>query len=223
MDTEVRRKLEMAARVREFTRARAATAPGYVPVLTKFEGLLTRAEEIAARQLEGRVGARVARARREALRRVLHTQLVHYLVAVGSAAARGAQPELAERFRLPATNATNSGFLVTVKSLLAAAENQRELLVSEGMEPALLEDLSHLVSEFETASEAQRTARRDHIGARVDLERITSELTKQVNVLDGITRYRFGDDPEVMAEWHAAKQVLGLPRLRAKPGDEKVA
>jgi hypothetical protein len=92
MNTEVRRKLEMAARVREFTGARVATVPGYVPVLTKFEGLLTRAEGIAARQLEGRVAAREARAQREELRRVLHTQLVHYLVAVGSVAARGIRP-----------------------------------------------------------------------------------------------------------------------------------
>ena len=69
-----------------------------------------------------------------------------------------------------------------------------------------------MVAEFETVSEAARTARRDHIGARTDLEVIAAELMGQVNVLDGVTRYRFGDDPEVMAEWKAAKQVLGVPR-----------
>jgi hypothetical protein len=41
-------------------------------------------------------------------------------------------------------------FSTAVKGLLAAAQNQRELLVNEEMEPALLEDLSRLVSEFET-------------------------------------------------------------------------
>lgn len=227
MNTEVRRKLEMAARVREFTRAHVATKPGYAPVLTRFEEMLTRAEGIAARQHQGRVAARGARARRKELRRMLHSQLVHYLVAVGSVASKD-QAEMAARFKLPDSNATNSDFLTSVKALLAAAERQRELLVNAGMEPALLEDLVQMVSDFEAVSEAARTARRDHIGARADLEVITTELSKQVKVIDGITRYRFGDDPEVMAEWKAAKLVLGQPRNgltppAMQPGDVKQA
>ena len=110
MNTEVRRKLEMAAHVREFTRAHAATEPGYAPVLAKFEDLLTRAQGIVARQHQGRVAARGARARRKELRRMLHFQLVHYLVAVGKVAAKD-QAELAARFKLPDTSATNSVFL----------------------------------------------------------------------------------------------------------------
>ena len=216
MNTEVRRKLDMAARVREFTRAHAATEPGYAPVLTKFEDLLTRAQGIVARQHQGRVAAKGARARRKELRRTLHFQLVRYLVAVGSVAAKD-QAQLAARFKLPDTSATNSVFLTSVQALLAAAESQRELLVKEGMEPALLEDLGRMVSDFEAASEAARTARRDHIGARADLEVITTELLEQVKVLDGIARYHFGDDPEVMAEWKAAKQVLGQPRNGVTP------
>jgi hypothetical protein len=155
------------------------------------------------------------------------SQVVRYLVAVGSVAARD-QTELAQRFRLPATNATNTAFLASVKNLLAAAEEQRELLVKDGMMPSLLEDLTRLVTEFETASEEKNTARRDHIGARADLEDITAELVRQVNLLDGVTRYRFGRDPEVMAEWKAARQVLGLPQDQgtppaAGPGDVKQA
>jgi len=61
---------------------------------------------------------------------MLHTQLVRYLVAVGSVAAKD-QAELATRFKLPATNANNSVFLTSVKALLAAAEAQRELLAKE--------------------------------------------------------------------------------------------
>jgi hypothetical protein len=227
MNTEVRRKLEMAARVREFTRAHAATEPGYASLLTKFENLLTRADGIAARQHQGRLAAKGARARRVELRRKLHFQLVRYLVAVAAVAGKD-QAELAARFKLPDTNATNTVFLTSVKALLAAAESQRELLVREGMAPALLEDLGRMVADFEAVSEAARTARRDHIGARTDLDVITAELMGQVNVLDGITRYRFGDDPEVTAEWTAARQVLGLPRNEATPpagasGDVKQA
>jgi len=80
------------------------------------------------------------------------------------------------------------------------------------MAPALLDKLARRVSVFEAASEAARTARRDHIGARADLEVITAELVEQVKLLDGITRYRFGNDPELMAEWKAARQMLGQSR-----------
>jgi hypothetical protein len=74
-----------------------------------------------------------------------------------------------------------------------------------------------MVTDFEAASEAQRTGRRDHIGARVELEVITAELLEQVKVLDGVTRYRFGNDEEVMAEWKAARQILGQPRNEEAP------
>lgn len=216
MNTEVRRKLDVAARVREFVRAHAATEPGYAPALTRFEELLTRADAIVARQHDGRVAARGASARRRELRRLLHSQLVHYLVAVGSVASKN-QADLAEKFKLPATNSTNAVFLTAVKSLVAAGESQKDALVQAGMGPALLGDLARMVADFEAASEAARTARRDHIGARADLEVITAQLMDEVNLLDGITRYRFGDDPEVMVEWKAARRLLGQPRTGVTP------
>ena len=227
MTTEVSRKLEMAARVREFTRAHFATAPDFASVLARFDDLLARAHGNAARQHRGHAGAAGARARREELRRQLHHHLVHYLVAVGTAAARG-NVELAQRFKLPATNSNTSVFLTAVKALLAAAENHRELLIREGMAPSLLENLAGMVGDLEAACEAQRTARRDHIGATADLHVVVGELVQQIKVLEGFTRYRFGDDPVVMAEWKAARQVLGQPRdaespLAAVTGVERAA
>src|SRR5690349_19460775 len=82
MNTAVRRKLDMAARVREFVRAHAATEPGYTPVVTRLDELLGQAEAILARQHQGIVAARGATAQRGDLRRTIHSQLVHYLVAV---------------------------------------------------------------------------------------------------------------------------------------------
>ena len=220
MRNEVRRKLEMAARVREFVRSHSATESSYAPVLTRLEERLARAETIAARQHAGRVAAKGARARRRELRHILHFQLLRYLTSVGSVAAKG-RAELAAQFKLPSANATNSSFVTSVKSLVAVAEGQKELLVQEGMSATLLDELTRMVAEFEIILEAVRTARRDHIGARADLEVITAELLKVVKVLDGITRYRFGMNPEKMAEWKAVRQVLGVsPRGRAAPGVE---
>jgi hypothetical protein len=211
MRTEVRRKLEMAARVREFILAHSSTESSYAPVLARLEERLKRAGAIAARQHDGLAAARAARAHREELRRVLHFQLIRYLVAVGDIVAKD-RTELAERFKLPDSNAADSVFLTSVKSLIALAEQQKELLVKEGMSESLLDDLNRLVAEFEAAILAAHTGRRDHIGARADLEVITTELLEQIKVADGITRYRFGMSPEMMAEWNAVRRVLGVPK-----------
>ncbi len=128
---------------------------------------------------------------------------------VGSVITATSRTELAARFKLPNSNAANSSFVTSVKALIAVAEEQKELLVQEGMQATLLDDLNKMVSEFETTLEIGLAVRRDHIGARADLDVITAELLKQVKVLDGITRHRIGMNPEMMAEWKADKQVLG--------------
>ena len=217
MKSEVRRKLEMVARVREFIQAHAAAEPGYAPVLERLQGRLTRAGTIATREQEGRAAARSARDHREELRRVLHFQLLRYLTAVGSVAAKD-RAELAAKFKLPSANAPNPTFLTSVNTLIRAAAEQKDALVAVGMKPELLDDLNRMVVEFGTVLEAVRTARRDHIGANVDLDTITTELLDEVKVLDGITRYRFGMDPEVMGEWNAVKRVPGQPG-RGKNGN----
>jgi len=219
MNTIIRQKLEMAARVSEFVRSHTAEEPGYAPVLARLEERLDRADAIKDRQHKGLLGARAARTHRRELRRIIQFQLLRYLTAVGSVATKH-QTELVERFKLPRSSANNSSFLTATKALIALAEEQKDLLVSAGMKLELLDDLHRRVAEFEAAIETARTARRDHIGARADLSEIATELLEQVKVLDGITRYRFATDVKMMAEWEAARQVPGLPGGEPKPADQ---
>jgi hypothetical protein len=140
---------------------------------------------------------------------VVHFQLLRYLITVGAIAAR-TRTELAERFRLPDTRITNRGFLTAVRAMLTLAEAHKDALVAEGMSPTLLEELGTKLTEFETVSDAARTARLDHIGARADLDGVTADLVEVVRVLDGINRWRFGATPELLVEWNAARHVPGL-------------
>ena len=216
MNIIVRRKLDMATRVRTFSRAHPSTEPTYTTVLGRLEERLTEAEAIATRQYEARVAARGARNTRKELRRIVHFQLLKYLVVVGKVAAKS-RTELATQFRLPDVSANNQAFLTVVKALVAAAEQQRDVLVAAGMAPALLEELQQKLAAFETASEEARARRLSHIGARTDLDKITGTLMDAVRVLDGINRWRFAKDPEVMAEWEAARHLLP-----SRPVDEPV-
>jgi hypothetical protein len=157
--------------------------------------------------LSGREKSREARVRRAELRREVQFQLLRYLVAIGTVAARD-RAELAERFRLPNAGSSNLGFLNAVKRLLASAEEQREALVGVGMAPGLLEELGKKVAGLESAAEDARQGRLDHIGARSELETIVGELMEEMKVLDGINRWRYGKDPELMTEWNSARHVF---------------
>lgn len=224
----VRGKLEMAARVGVFERTHPSTEPGYIIILESLEKGLARAEVIAERQHNGLAVARSARTTRRERRGELHSQVLPHVIRVGEVAAKD-RPDLAERFVLPSTSATYKTYLTAATAMLSLAETHRDLMVSKGLKAAALDDARRIVAEFDTATNAVRTGRQDHIGARTDLEVVTTELLEIVRVLDGINRYRFGKDPEALAEWNAAKQVPGpkvgrssAPRAvttTPKPGD----
>jgi len=70
---------------------------------------------------------------------------------------------------------------------------------------------------FEKTLEATRAGRREHVGVSGDLRAAASEITEQVRLLDGLVRYRFGDDAELMTAWASARNVLGPFRSKAEP------
>jgi hypothetical protein len=77
------------------------------------------------------------------------------------------------------------------------------------MSETLVEDLEAALTEFEHTLEASRTGRREHVGASADLRAVAAQITDQVRLLDGLVRYRFGDNAELMGAWASARNVLG--------------
>jgi hypothetical protein len=207
MNAMLRRRLERAARVRDFIRAHRTDGAGEATALTRFEELMQRAETLAAQQRAGVVATRAATMQRDKLRRALQTKLLKYLAAVGAVAAKE-HTELAAQFRLR-PNAPNQVLLTAARGMLEKATALRELLVSRGMSASLLDDLATALGEFEKTLEATRAGRRDHVGASADLQAVAAEIAGQVRLLDGLVRYRFGDNAELMAAWASARDVLG--------------
>ena len=64
-------------------------------------------------------------------------------------------------------------------------------------------------SELEQTIEATRASRREHIGATADLEAVAAKIAEQVKVLDGLVRYQFGDNAELIGTWASPRSVLG--------------
>jgi len=101
--------------------------------------------------------------------------------------------------------------------MLTKATEQKDLLVSRGMSERLLDDLAAALTAFKQTLEATRAARREHVGASADLDAVFSEISQQVRLLDGLVRYRFGENAELMGAWASARSVGAPVRSKAEP------
>jgi hypothetical protein len=216
MKALLRRRLEMAARVRDFLRAKQMDGVGEGLGLARLEELLERAENLATQQRTGVATVRSATKQRKEIRRVLQPKILGYLSVVGAVAATR-NAELAEQFRMPAPNATNQALLTMSRAILEKATAQKDLLKSLGMTEHVLEELATAVGEYEQTLEATSAGRREHVGARADLETVATEISEQVRLLDKVVRYRFGDNAELMAAWESARNVTGPFKTKSEP------
>jgi len=224
VDARLRRRLEMAERVRDFLRAHPTDGVAEGAALARLEELVARAEVLASQQRAGIVAARAATEVRAGVRRALRSKLLHYLSAVGHVAANE-NAELGQEFRLPKVG-PNQPFVTIARGMLEKATANKDLLVKLGMSETLLSDIEATIKSFEHTLEATRTGRRDHVGASADLRAVMAEVSEQVKVLDGVVRYRFGDNAELMGAWGSAHSVVGpfrsrtaVPASPASPAD----
>lgn len=204
----MRRRLEMAERVRDFVRAQQLEGVGADLGLAKLEELLQRAQALSGQQQGGVATSRAATRQRQAVRRKLQDKVLRYLRVVGQVAAKH-QGELANQFPLPPSNATQEALRTAARKTLERATAQQDVLVGLGMSQQVLDDLTRALGEFEETLAATRAGRREHVGARADLEAIGAQIAEQVRLLDGVVRYRFGENAELMAAWASARNVLG--------------
>jgi hypothetical protein len=72
----------------------------------------------------------------------------------------------------------------------------------------------HLTYDFEDL-------RPPHVGASTELDTVANEVVQVVNVMDGLNRFRFGKDGELLAAWENVSNVLATPRPSpAKPASD---
>ena len=94
----------------------------------------------------------------------------------------------------------------------AEAQNRKEILVKHGLLDSVLQSLSQSLDQFDQAVGQGTDGRRAHVGASAELDALGEELTQIVRLMDGTNRYRFSDDPNALAEWENASNLVGPPR-----------
>ena len=211
----------MAMHARDFNRTRPSSDPNHGLVLAELEETITQMEALAAQQVTGVVSKGSSTVRRREIRRRLHDGLLRHLVTVANAAA-DEQPELTREFRMPTTNATHMAYRTVARTLLDKGVAQRELLLKHGLGETLLDDLRQAVDELDASVEETVESKQRHILARSELRTLSDEVMQLVGILDGINRYRFAREPQLLAAWDRAKHVVGGSQVEAPPSTPEV-
>jgi hypothetical protein len=104
--------------------------------------------------------------------------------------------------------------------MAAEAQNHKELLEKHGLVDTVLDDLSRALDQFDAAVEHGTRGRQAHVGASAELRAVADEVVQIVYVMDGLNRYRFMQDAELLAAWESASNILATPRPAAKVAPE---
>jgi hypothetical protein len=89
----------------------------------------------------------------------------------------------------------------------ANASAHREILIRYGMPESFLDELGATLDRFEQALNEKHNGRAAHVGARAELEAVTSEIMLDVRQLDALNRFFFRNDAESLAAWKSARDV----------------
>jgi hypothetical protein len=212
MDRQVRRKLEMAVRVRDFCRAHPSADANHASVIARIDEAIARMEVLVEQQVGGFLSKHSSVVRRKDLRRRLYHGLLRHLVTIAGSAAEE-KPELLEKFELPSSSASHKLFRTIARKMLEQGQAEKELLANHGLSATLLDDLSAALDQFDASVAETSSGTLDHVAARAELEELSDEVMRLVRMLDGINRYRFERDPQLLVAWKTAKHVMSGPQV----------
>jgi hypothetical protein len=211
MNRRVRKRMEMAGSVRTFCRAHPTDDTSFTLVLDRLDGTITRMEAVSGQQVDGFLSKHSSTVRRKDVRRRIHHGLLPHLVTVGQDAA-SEKLALQDMFVLPPTNTTNKFFGTVARKLLEYGQTEKDLLVKHGLLGNLLDDLKAALDEFDASVTETSDGLHDHVLASAELDALSDELMLLVGMLDGINRYRFEREPELLIAWESAKHVKAGPQ-----------
>ena len=211
MNGRSRRSIEMGVRVLKFIRTHPDTEAGFTVSLARLEGLVGRADQIAAAQRDGTIDSRAASVRKRELRRAMLSRPIAHLAEVGLLASRE-QHALASTFQLKPDSNTFLAFRNAGRSMAAEAQTHRDVLLKYGLSESVLEEFGRLLDEFDAAVALGNDGRAAHTAATQELDAVAAEIAQVVRVMDARNQQRFEGDGQLLGLWNSARTVLGTPK-----------
>jgi hypothetical protein len=205
---KTRRKLNMGTRVLEFSRQYPDPSPAYVAAAARLQERLDRADELARQQNDGRTEVRVATGRKRELRRLMleaHLDHLEHVARIASVE----EPEILQKFVFPSDATTYQAFQTAAAGIAAEAESRKELLLKHGLSEDVLNGLKVSLEQFQSAVEQGAAGRLAQVGATAELSVVSEQVVQIVKVMKGLIRIRFASQPEILAAWDSASNVIG--------------
>lgn len=201
----------MGWRALEFSRAHPDASPGYTAALARLEERLNRAKGLAAQQRDGIIQSRTATLRKQELRRSMKQAQIKHLASVAKVASEEI-PGFVQKFVLPKQTNSYLAFLTAARGMEAETVSRKELLAKHGLSETVLQGLTEALNEFEAVSNQGSQGRAAHIAASFELDAVADEVVQVVKVMDGLNRFRFARDGELLRSWEAASDIVATPQ-----------
>lgn len=209
----------MAQRALAFVLAHPDGNAAVATATTELTTALERAGHLSAQQFAGIQAVRSATAEKMNLRRRIRTAHLDHLISVARFAARDV-PELTRKFRLGRTQMPNLEFRTMARGLMAEAESRKDLLVKHGLDEAALPSLAASLDQFDAATGRSDEGRRLHVAASLELQSVSLELLRIVDVIDSCYRLRLEANPDLLAEWTQTSSVVSTRRPTPEPAKD---
>ena len=200
----------MGERVLDWSTVHPDPDPGSQTALTRLQQLVTRANDLAARQRDGILEVRRATARKRTMREAITQIHLSHIIAAAELATAD-EPELAEKFRVPGRAKNYAAFRTAARGVVTEAESRKELLAKHGLSEAMLDALRKSLDDFDLVTEQGAQGRAMHVGASAELENIAGDILRVVNLLDTRNRFRLAQDGELLSAWENTSSVLAAP------------
>jgi hypothetical protein len=217
VNSDIRSKLDMGDRVHAFSVGHPFDDPGQMGLVTRLGDRLERAHTLGALESTGHRIAQAAVDNKDDIRALIHEDLrvlssIAELVAIDV-------PGLSARLALPLTNASHLAFLNETRAMVGQAEQLREVFLTHGMPPGLIGDINAKLARYTEAVVEKGSGVVTHVGANAELEEVTGEVMIIVNALDRLNAVRYRKNPDLLAAWKSAREVVG-PAARSRREEE---
>lgn len=206
MKAEMRSTMQTAGKVLVFNRDHPVTDIGIAPVIGHFDERVARANALIGQQAENTVRSKAAHQARETVRRRLADGLLR-LFAESFVLAGEELPAL-RGVKAPRLRAPDPEFILAGERLVEAARSNLEVLGRFGLTAALVDEASGLLEQFRELSAEAKQAYQTRIEASKALDEIRLEITAAISRMDRLNRHRFSEQPEVLARWDEARNVV---------------
>jgi hypothetical protein len=181
---------------------------GYTFLVGRAKEVTEQMRIVAMAQRTGRLNKTAGATDKAALRQAILTGPVAALAQVAKRA-RKDNREVSLQFRYKPGRQTYVAFEGAIRTMQAAAEANKKLLVRYGLSDTVLVQLGELLDRFAKARELCDQGRVAHKAATQQLEGLAQELGSVIRTMDARNRIRYKDERQLLEQWIAASTVLG--------------